>query len=79
MAQGLEIIMQDETRLKTCFYDVGAVVYFAKTVPWEFPDFSVENYFTNLCNLQKLIEEKGVIETHEHRFIIVSKKPDSFI
>jgi len=73
-SQGLEILLQNEEYPVTRFLDVGAVVYYAKVIEWEFPDFSVEKCFPQLCGLQKRLEEKGYVETREHRFIIVARK-----
>ncbi|KKO52710.1 class I SAM-dependent methyltransferase [Paenibacillus sp. DMB20] len=56
------------------FFDIGALVYFAKIIEWEFPGFSVEKCFDQLCELQKTIEETGYMETIEHRFMIVGRK-----
>lgn len=67
--------MSNEMHPKLKFYDVGAVVYFAKIIEWEFPDFSVEKCFNELCKLQQELEENGFISSTEHRFIIVAKKP----
>lgn len=53
------------------FKEAGAIVYFAKIIEWEFPDFSVENCFEKLYKLNKEVEAKGYIESIEHRFIIV--------
>lgn len=56
------------------FKDIGAIVYFAKVIEWEFPNFSVENCFEELCKLDEELKEKGYIESLEHRFIIVCRK-----
>jgi len=56
------------------FYDVGALVYYAKIIEWEFPDFSVESCFEELCQLQEKIESDGYIETIGHRFLVVGYK-----
>lgn len=56
------------------FKDIGAIVYFAKIIEWEFPDFSVENCFEELCKLNDDIINKGYIESIEHRYIIVCRK-----
>ncbi|NFE93534.1 class I SAM-dependent methyltransferase [Clostridium botulinum] len=56
------------------FKDIGAIVYFAKIIEWEFPNFSVENCFDKLCKLNEEINVKGYIESIEHRFIIVCRK-----
>lgn len=55
------------------FFDIGAIVYFAKIIEWEFPDFSVEKCFSKLCKLQDKLLDKGYIESLEHRYIIVAK------
>lgn len=56
------------------FFDIGALVYFAKIVEWEFPNFSVNNSLDSLCQIQKEIEKKGFVQGKEHRFIIVAQK-----
>lgn len=57
------------------FFDVGALVYFAKIIEWEFPNFSVEACFDSLCSCQKEIESTGSVTGTEHRFILVARKP----
>lgn len=56
------------------FKDIGAIVYFAKIIEWEFPNFSVDSCFKELCELNEELKEKGYIESFEHRFIIVCRK-----
>lgn len=55
------------------FFDVGAIVYLAKIIEWEFPNFSVEQNFSQLCKLHDKILKQGYVESLEHRFIIVAK------
>ena len=56
------------------FYDVGAFVWFAHVIEWEFPGFSVDKCFEQLLKMQRVIEAKGVLEGTAHRFLIVAKK-----
>ena len=56
------------------FYDVGALVWFARIIEWEFPNFSVETHLQNLYKAQEVLESKGVIEGQIHRFYIVARK-----
>lgn len=56
------------------FKDIEALVYFAKIIQWEFPNFSVDNCFEKLCKLQDVLKINGYIESLEHRFILVCKK-----
>lgn len=74
--RGFSLLKSNEYFPKLKFFDVGALVYFAKIIEWEFPNFSVNSCFKQLCNLQLLIEQKGFIESVEHRFIIVAQKPN---
>jgi SAM-dependent methyltransferase len=73
--KGLTILKSDECFPKLKFFDVGALVYFAKIIEWEFPNFSVDNCFKQLCQLQSIVEEQGFVESKEHRFVIVAQKP----
>lgn len=70
----LRVVTQGEYFPKTQFYDVGALVFFAKILPWEFPGFSVEKCFNRLVELQEKIEKEGYIEVIEHRYFIIAEK-----
>lgn len=74
---GFHIIYQEEYYPKIRFYDLGAIAYFAKIIPWEFTDFSVERHMDKFMRLQDKLEKKGYIESTEHRFIIVAKKNEN--
>ena len=69
-----EILHSEECFPYLRFKDVGAIVYFAKIIEWEFPNFSVENCFKELRKLNEEIKDNGYIESIEHRFIIACKK-----
>lgn len=69
-----EILYANEYFPYLRFKDIGAVVYFAKIIEWEFPDFSVENCFDELCKLNEDMKDKGYVESIEHRYIIVARK-----
>lgn len=68
-----EIIFKEEYFPYLHFFDVGAIVYFAKIIEWEFPNFTVDSCFNELCDLQKELNQKSYIESLEHRFIILCK------
>lgn len=68
-----EILYGNECFPLLRFYDVGAIVYFAKIIEWDFPNFSVDRCFEELCALQQELEEKAFIECFEHRFVIASR------
>ena len=76
---GFEILKSDEVFRPIRFYDVGAFVWFARVIVWEFPDFSVDRCFDKLLELQRIIEEKGFIEGTIHRYMIVARNFSSAI
>jgi len=72
---GFDILNAEEAFPPICFFDVGAFVWFAHIIEWEFPGFSVEKCFDRLLNLQKIIETDGKIEGTTHRYLIIAQKP----
>ncbi|MGI5895845.1 MAG: class I SAM-dependent methyltransferase [Oscillospiraceae bacterium] len=74
-ALGFELLESGETVFPIHFYDVGALVYYAGHIPWEFPGFSVEHCFSALLELQQKVEQQGYFETYWHRFFMVLRKP----
>ena len=71
---GFRVMYKNQSYQKAVFEDVGAICYYAKILPWEFPDFSVENCFEELISLQANLDTGKKIETESHRFIIIAKK-----
>mgnify|MGYP003294450857 CR=1 FL=1 len=71
---GFEIIRDEEIFKPIRFYDVGAFVWFAHIIEWEFPGFSVEKCFDKLLEIQEVIDKNGFVEGTIHRYLIVAKK-----
>ncbi len=71
---GLKIIRAEEAFRPIRFYDVGAFVWFAHIIEWEFPGFSVDKCFDKLLKMQEGIDLKGVCEGTIHRYLIVAQK-----
>ena len=71
---GFQILQAEEAFRPITFYDVGAFVWFARVIEWEFPDFSVDRCFENLLKMQEVIENNGKITGTIHRYLIVAKK-----
>lgn len=71
---GWNIIKQEEYFPKKFFYDIGALIYYAKIIVWEFPNFSVERCFDRPTKLQEIVEKQGYIETLEHRYLLIGQK-----
>jgi hypothetical protein len=66
-AAGLEITDLRAERLRTVFYDVGAIIYFLRLVVWTVPDFSVEAYRDRLRELHHYIGRHGSFVAHASR------------
>jgi hypothetical protein len=71
---GFKILQTDESKYSVKFYDVAALVFYAKVIVWEFPKFSVKTQFDKLLSCQQEIDKKGYLEGTGHRFIIVAQK-----
>lgn len=71
---GISTIEAEEAFRPIKFWDVGALVWFARIIEWEFPGFQVKDCLENLWQAQKVLEEKEVIEGKIHRFLLVGKK-----
>lgn len=67
------IVEQLEDVYPTRYYDVGAIVYYLKAIPWEIPDFSVEKYFDKLLEIDRLIKREGYVDVLFHQFFIVAQ------
>ena len=71
---GFEILRAEESFRPMRFFDVGALVWFARVLPWEFVGFSVDTHLENLLYAQRILEETGCIEGRTHRFLLVAQK-----
>ena len=71
---GFEILNGRECFRPIRFYDVGALVWFARIIEWEFPGFSVERCQDQLLHAQAILDEKGCIEGRIHRILMIARK-----
>ena len=71
---GYQIIKAEQVQYPVKFYDVGALVYWAKCIVWEFPGFSVKTHLDKLFDCHREIMENGFLQGTGHRFIIVAQK-----
>lgn len=71
---GLRVTKQLEDIYPQRFYDVGALVYQLKAVPWQIPDFSIEGYFDRLKTIHIQIQREGFVDVLEHRFLLIAEK-----
>lgn len=73
-AAGFRILRAEEVYRPIIFYDVGAFVWFARIIQWEFPNLSVDRCFPALLAMQEEIERNGEIRGTIHRYLIVAEK-----
>ncbi len=73
---GFQILEKHEVVGYTRIFDVGAIVFYLKAVPWELPNFTVEKYYDKLAEIQKNITRNRYIELskNNHRFFISATK-----
>ncbi len=74
--EGFRILRGEEAYRPIEFYDVGAFVWFARVIEWEFPGFSVDRCFEQLLNMQKMMEDQGKVTGTIHRYLIVAGKQE---
>jgi hypothetical protein len=74
-AAGLEIVNQQHWSGKLSFTDVGAIVYYLKSVPWLVPGFSVDTHLKYLLEIQNKLENKDSLTFTARKYIIEAKKP----
>ena len=70
----MTVIEANENIGKYRFYDIGAIVYYLKCIPWQVSDFSIKKYIDRLEIINKVIQEKGYIDFISHRFYLVVQK-----
>ncbi|MFC6464849.1 methyltransferase domain-containing protein [Marinilactibacillus sp. GCM10026970] len=70
---GFKILYQNESYPKQKFYDMDGLIYYVRTIPWEFPNFTVNTHFDRLVNLNDELKRNGFVLNLEHRFVIVAQ------
>ncbi|MES1044989.1 class I SAM-dependent methyltransferase [Heyndrickxia oleronia] len=67
---GFKIIDHREEFPMQRFYDIGALIYYLKAIPWQVPDFTIEKYQDRLYQIHKIIQSKGYFDVQQSRFLI---------
>jgi SAM-dependent methyltransferase len=67
-----EVMFADEYFPYQKFFNMEALIYYAKVIEWEFPEFNVKDNFNQLLNAYKELTRNGYVLNYEHRFIIVA-------
>ncbi|QXE00552.1 class I SAM-dependent methyltransferase [Terribacillus sp. DMT04] len=72
LASQLFLLEQKEAFPSMRFYDIGAVVFYLKAIPWQIPSFTMEGYRDCLMELHQFIEKKGFLDVKQHRFLLAA-------
>ena len=72
-AAGFETLESQDAFGSIRFWDVGALVWFARIIQWEFPGFHVQDCLPGLYRAQDRLERDGVIEGRTHRFLLAAR------
>jgi len=75
---GLRVIHTANTIQTSSFRDVGALVYYLRTIPWQVPGFSVDKHIDELMKVHNTIRRKGEFEVTTHRCLIEAEKPKNW-
>lgn len=71
---GFDILEAQECFRPIKFLDVGALVWFARIIEWEFPGFSVDACREKLLEAHRILEQNGCIEGRIHRYLLAAAK-----
>jgi SAM-dependent methyltransferase len=71
---GFEVLEAKEEFPMQRFYDIGALLYYLKAIPWQVPDFKSENYIAQLYKIHEMIQLRGYFDVKQHRFLLKAKK-----
>jgi len=71
---GFKITQAEDWSGKVEFNDVGALVYFLKSIPWIVKDFSIDNYLPVLEKFQSKINAGESLVFTNARFIVLVEK-----
>ncbi len=56
------------------FYDIGALIYYLKAVPWQIKDFTINKFHSKLKEIHNLIQKENYFAVKEHRFFLIAQK-----
>lgn len=71
--EGFDVVEWMEEEPNQRFYDIGALVYYLKAIPWQVPDFTIGRYIDKLYTIHETIQSKGFFEVKTNRFFLKAK------
>ncbi|MEG9298509.1 class I SAM-dependent methyltransferase [Mangrovibacillus sp. Mu-81] len=70
--EGFDVLEWKEEEPVQRFYDIGALVYYLKAIPWQIPDFTINRYKDALITIHNTIQTKGYFEVNTNRFLLIA-------
>ena len=74
-AEGFELVRAEEAETPLSFFDIGALVYYLRAVPWLVPGFTPERYREILLNLHQRIRAEGSVHFSGAHMLLVARRP----
>ena len=68
------ILEHQECKPVTRIFDIGALIYYLKAVPWQIKDFSPAKYREQLFAIHQTISQHGYIDIESHRQLLIAQK-----
>lgn len=72
---GFQVIRAEVAGMPKAYFDIGAVVYYLKAIPWQIPGFLCEENLPIMRRLYDKIEAEGKFTTMEERLLFIVQKP----
>lgn len=73
-ANCLKIHTKRSLKYVTRIFEIGALIYYFKAIPWQIPNFTIEVYKDKLLELHHEIQEKGFLDIETQRYLIIAQK-----
>lgn len=74
---GFEVVRAESGGMPSEYYDISAVVYYLKAIPWQIPGFVCEENMPMMRKLHDKITAEGKFTTMEDRQLFILRKPIS--
>ena len=70
---GFSVQYKNELRYPTRVFDVVALIYYLKAIPWQVEDFSIEKYKDQLHEIHEKIMNNGYIDIMSERYLVLAE------
>jgi SAM-dependent methyltransferase len=74
-AGGLQVVARGEADERRRFFDVGALAWYLKVVPWAIPGFTIAGFREQLARLHARIASDGPLTVSVPHFWLEARKP----